>query len=255
MIAALQLEDLAVSFGGVHAVDGVTLSIAPGEFVGLIGPNGAGKTTLIRIVAGTVKPDRGRVMLAGNDITRNSTASRVRKGLALTHQMVRPFRGMTVLDNVVLAAGYRRTASPLRAALHVQRGRERERADGILIRVGLAGRERTLAGSLPLGEMKRLEVARALALDPHIVLFDEPLAGLNQTEAARQVETIADVNAQGITVVLVEHNLEEVMRSCRRLIVLNDGRVIGDGAPALVMADAVVREAYVGTGIASHARH
>jgi len=255
MIAALQLEDVAVSFGGVHAVDGVTVSIAPREFVGLIGPNGAGKTTLIRIVAGTIKPDRGRVVLAGNDVTRNSTASRVRKGLALTHQMVRPFRGMTVLDNVVLAAGYRRTASPLRAALHVQRGRERERADGILVRVGLAGRERTLARALPLGEMKRLEVARALALDPHIVLFDEPLAGLNQTEAARQMETIADVNAQGITVVLVEHNLEEVMRSCRRLIVLNDGRIIGDGAPQEVMSDAAVREAYVGSGTASHARH
>jgi branched-chain amino acid transport system ATP-binding protein len=103
--------------------------------------------------------------------------------------------------------------------------------------------------------MKRLEVARALARDPHIVLFDEPLAGLNQTEAAGQMEAIADVNAQGITVVLVEHNLEEVMRSCRRLIVLNDGRIIGDGAPELVMADAVVREAYVGSGTASHARH
>ena len=125
----------------------------------------------------------------------------------------------------------------------------------ILVRVGLAGTEHKLSGSLPLGQMKRLEVARALALDPQIVLFDEPLAGLNQTEAARLIETIADVNVQGITVVLVEHNLEEVMRSCRRLIVLNDGRIIGDGAPQVVMANAIVREAYVGTGIASHARH
>ena len=255
MTAALQLEDLAVHFGGVNAVDGVTVSIAAGEFVGLIGPNGAGKTTLMRIVSGSVKPDRGRVVLAGNDVTAISTASRVRKGLALTHQIVRPFREMTVLDNVVLAAGYRRTANPLRAALNVGRKRECERAAEILLRVGLAATADKLAGSLPLGQMKRLEVARALALDPQIVLFDEPLAGLNQTEAARMVETIADVNAQGITVVLVEHNLEEVMRSCRRLIVLNDGRVIGDGAPQAVMADAIVREAYVGSGIASHARH
>jgi len=254
MIAALQLEDLAVSFGGVHAVDGVTLSIAPGELVGLIGPNGAGKTTLIRIISGSVTPDRGRVVLDGGDVTRDSTASRVRKGLALTHQMVRPFREMTVLDNVVLAVGYVRTANPLRAALNVSRERERERAADILVRVGLSGTERKLAGSLPLGQMKRLEVARALALDPRIVLFDEPLAGLNQTEASQQVETIAAVNARGITVVLVEHNLEEVMRSCRRLIVLNDGRVIADGAPREVMADAVVREAYVGDGL-SHARH
>jgi len=253
--AALQLEDLAVHFGGVNAVDGVTVSIAAGEFVGLIGPNGAGKTTLMRIVSGSVRPDRGRVVLAGNDVTGISTASRVRKGLALTHQIVRPFREMTVLDNIVLAAGYRRTANPLRAALSVGRKRECERAAEILLRVGLAGTADKLSGSLPLGQMKRLEVARALALDPQIVLFDEPLAGLNQTEAARMVETIADVNAEGITVVLVEHNLEEVMRSCRRLIVLNDGRVIGDGAPQAVMADAIVREAYVGSGTASHARH
>jgi branched-chain amino acid transport system ATP-binding protein len=253
--AVLQLEDLAVHFGGVNAVDGVTVSIAAGEFVGLIGPNGAGKTTLMRIVSGSVRPDRGRVVLAGNDVTGISTASRVRKGLALTHQIVRPFREMTVLDNIVLAAGYRRTANPLRAALSVGRKRECERAAEILLRVGLAGTADKLSGSLPLGQMKRLEVARALALDPQIVLFDEPLAGLNQTEAARMVETIADVNAQGITVVLVEHNLEEVMRSCRRLIVLNDGRVIGDGAPQAVMADAIVREAYVGSGTASHARH
>ncbi len=255
MTAVLQLEDLAVHFGGVNAVDGVTVSIAAGEFVGLIGPNGAGKTTLMRIVSGSVRPDRGRVVLAGNDVTGISTASRVRKGLALTHQIVRPFREMTVLDNIVLAAGYRRTANPLRAALSVGRKRECERAAEILLRVGLAGTADKLSGSLPLGQMKRLEVARALALDPQIVLFDEPLAGLNQTEAARMVETIADVNAQGITVVLVEHNLEEVMRSCRRLIVLNDGRVIGDGAPQAVMADAIVREAYVGSGTASHARH
>jgi branched-chain amino acid transport system ATP-binding protein len=255
MNAALALEDVAVRFGGVRAVDGVTISIRPGEFVGLIGPNGAGKTTLIRIVAGAVKPDRGQVMLAGHDVTGASTASRVRKGLALTHQMVRPFRAMTVLDNVVLAAGYRRTANPLRAAFNVERNREREHAADILIRVGLAGSEYKLADSLPLGQMKRLEMARALAVDPQIVFFDEPLAGLNQAEAARQAEVVTAVNARGITVVLVEHNLEEVMRSCRRLIVLNDGRVIGDGAPQAVMADAAVHEAYVGSRQDGDARH
>ena len=149
MTAALQLEDLAVHFGGVNAVDGVTVSIAAGEFVGLIGPNGAGKTTLMRIVSGSVRPDRGRVVLAGNDVTGISTASRVRKGLALTPQIVRPFREMTVLDNVVLAAGYRRTANPLRAALNVGRKREGEHAAEILLRVGLAATADKLAGSLP----------------------------------------------------------------------------------------------------------
>ena len=252
MSVALQLEDIAIRFGGVHAVDGVTFFVGSGDFVGLIGPNGAGKTTLIRVVAGVLRANRGRVVLAGHDVTNDSTASRVRKGLALTHQIVRPFREMSVLDNVVLAAGYRRTSTPLRAALHIDRRLERERAAAILAQVGLAGTEGKLAGALPLGQMKRLDVARALAVDPQVILLDEPLAGLNQAEAAKQVETIAAVNARGITVVLVEHNLEEVMRSCRRLIVLNNGRVIGDGTPRTVMSDAVVHDAYVGSGASAH---
>ena len=252
MSVALQLEDIAIRFGGVHAVDGVTFFVDSGDFVGLIGPNGAGKTTLIRVVAGVLRANRGRVVLAGHDVTNDSTASRVRKGLALTHQIVRPFREMSVLDNVVLAAGYCRTSTPLRAALHIDRRLERERAAAILAQVGLAGTEGKLAGALPLGQMKRLEVARALAVDPQVILLDEPLAGLNQAEAAKQVETIAAVNARGITVVLVEHNLEEVMRSCRRLIVLNNGRVIGDGTPRTVMSDAVVHDAYVGSGASAH---
>jgi branched-chain amino acid transport system ATP-binding protein len=255
MNAALLLEDVAVSFGGVRAVDGVSFSIRANEFVGLIGPNGAGKTTLINIVAGKIKPDRGRIMLEGENVTASPTAVRVREGLALTHQMVRPFREMTVLENVVLAAGYRRTTSPLRALLHVDRQRETERAARIIRRLGLAGTEQKLAGLLPLGQMKRLEVARALALDPQIILLDEPLAGLNQVEAAAQVDTISAVHAEGITILLIEHNLEEVMRNCRRLIVMNEGRVIADGLPDAVIADAAVREAYIGKGRRVHAGH
>ena len=255
MNPAVQLNDVAVSFGGVRAVDGVTISIGANEFVGLIGPNGAGKTTLVGIVSGKIRPDRGRVMLEGEDVTGRPTAARVRQGLALTHQMVRPFREMTVLDNVAFAAGYRRTASPLRALLHSDRQPERERARAIIRRVGLGGTEGKLAGALPLGQMKRLEVARALALEPQVILLDEPLAGLNQVEAAAQVETIAALHAEGITILLIEHNLEEVMRNCRRLIVMNEGRVIADGAPDAVMADAAVLEAYVGKGPGQHARH
>ena len=253
MSAALALDDVAIRFGGVQAVDGVTFMIDQGDFVGLIGPNGAGKTTLIRIIAGMLRPDRGRVRLSDINVTGDATAARVRRGLALTHQIVRPFREMTVLDNVVLGAGIGRTANPFGAMLHVDRRRESERAAHILSLVGMGGTERKLAGSLPLGQMKRLEVARALAVDPKIILLDEPLAGLNHTEASRQVETISDVHKSGITVVLVEHNLEQVMRICRRLIVLNNGRVIGDGEPREVMADPVVHDAYVGGGMASHA--
>jgi branched-chain amino acid transport system ATP-binding protein len=160
---------------------------------------------------------------------------------------------MTVLDNVALGAGYRQTSSPFRALMHLDRRREYDRAVEIIAQVGLAGTERKLAGSLPLGQMKRLEVARALAVDPRVILLDEPLAGLNHAEASKQIETIAAVHVRGMTVVLVEHNLEEVMRICRRLVVLNNGRVIGDGEPREVMADPVVHEAYVGGGMATHA--
>jgi branched-chain amino acid transport system ATP-binding protein len=253
MTVVLALEDISVRFGGVQALSGASLKVDQGEFVGLIGPNGAGKTTLLRVVVGILHADSGQVILRGLDVTRDSTATRVRKGLALTHQIVRPFRNMTVLDNVVLAAGYRLTSDPWHALTHVGRGTEVERATAILAKVGLAGNERKHAAALPLGQLKRLELARALALDPSVLLLDEPLAGLNHAEASQQADTIAAVNAEGTTVVLVEHNLEQVVRVCRRIAVLNAGKVVADGGPEQVMADPIVREAYVGDGMVAHA--
>ena len=253
MTVVLALTDISIRFGGVQALQDASLAVAEGEFIGLIGPNGAGKTTLLRIVAGILRADSGRVVLRGADVTGDGTAARVRKGLALTHQIVRPFRSMTVLDNVVLAAGYHLTSDPWRALIHVDRRTEIERAMAILAKVGLAGNERKPAAALPLGQLKRLELARALALDPSVLLLDEPLAGLNQTEASQQADAIAAVNAEGTTVVLVEHNLEQVVRVCRRIAVLNAGEVVSDGSPAQVMADPVVREAYVGDEVAAHA--
>jgi branched-chain amino acid transport system ATP-binding protein len=252
MTAALEIRDVAIRFGGVQAVAGVSCSVARGEFVGLIGPNGAGKTTLLRIVAGALAPDAGRISISGHDVTNLATESRVRKGLAITHQIVRPFRSMTVLDNVTLAAGYRVTGNPLRALLHYRRSAAEERARAVLASVGLAGTEQKPVTALPLGQLKRLEVARALAVDPILILLDEPLAGLNHREAAEQIEVIAAINANGVTTVLVEHNLAEVVRVCRRLIVLDQGRIIADGAPNDVMANAAVREAYLGKA-AEHA--
>ena len=250
---ALRVDGAAVQFGGVRAVDDVSFGVEVGEFLGLIGPNGAGKTTLIRIICGLLRADNGRIRLGETDVSKLSTASRVRLGLALTHQIVRPFKQMTVLDNVVLAAGHRRTINPLHALLHISRREETERAAAILEQVGLAGTERKLAGSLPLGQMKRLEVARALAVDPQVILLDEPLAGLNHAEAAKQAQVICAVHALGMTVILVEHNLEEVMRICRRLIVLNNGRIIADGKPRDVMSEPAVHDAYVGSGSAINA--
>jgi branched-chain amino acid transport system ATP-binding protein len=253
MTPVLALHAVSIRFGGVQALREAALQIGEGEFVGLIGPNGAGKTTLLRIITGILRADTGRVLLRGTDITSDATAARVRKGLALTHQIVRPFRRMTVLDNVVLAAGYRRTSGPLHALTHIDRAPENERAAAILAKVGLAGSEYKLADALPLGQLKRLELARALALDPSVLLLDEPLAGLNHTEASQQADTIAAINDEGTTVVLVEHNLEQIVRVCRRIAVLNAGEIVSDGVPSQVMADPVVREAYVGNGMATHA--
>jgi branched-chain amino acid transport system ATP-binding protein len=245
---ALHVDAVAIRFGGIQAVAGVSFSIARGEMVGLIGPNGAGKTTLLRIIAGVLTPDAGRVAIAGIDVTRLPTELRIRNGLAITHQIVRPFRSMTVLENVTLAAGHRLTANPLRALVRRKRAAEEARARGILANVGLSGEEGKSVTALPLGHLKRLEVARALAVDPLLILLDEPLAGLNHSEAAKLIDVIAAINATGITTVLVEHNLAEVMRVCRRLLVLDQGKIIGDAAPGDVMANPAVREAYLGGG-------
>jgi branched-chain amino acid transport system ATP-binding protein len=248
MTPALEIDAVAIRFGGVQAVAGVSFSVASGELVGLIGPNGAGKTTLLRIIAGVLAADAGRIAISGKDVTRMPTELRVRQGLAITHQIVRPFRSMTVLENVTLAAGHRITAHPLRALLRYSQTAERARARMVLASVGLAGTEDKAVTALPLGQLKRLEVARALAVDPTLLLLDEPLAGLNRKEAAAQIDVIGEINRRGVTTVLVEHNLAEVVRVCRRLIVLDQGRVIADGAPVNVIAEPAVREAYVGKG-------
>ncbi|MDH7798948.1 MULTISPECIES: ABC transporter ATP-binding protein [unclassified Beijerinckia] len=245
-MTTLQVESVSIRFGGVQALTDVNFSVQKGEFVGLIGPNGAGKTTLLKIIAGILTPDTGRVMLEGADVTRLPTAKRVRKGLAITHQIVRPFRSMTALDNTALAAGYKITSNPLTAAFHWRRVMQTSRAAEMLAKVGLGGLEHRDVSALPLGNLKRLEVARALALDPSVIILDEPLAGLNHREAEQQADTLAALNAEGLTIVLIEHNLSELVRVSKRLLVLDGGKIIADGAPAEVMANQAVREAYVG---------
>jgi branched-chain amino acid transport system ATP-binding protein len=242
----LEVENVSIRFDGVQALTDVSFSVEAGEFVGPIGPNGAGKTTLLRIIAGVLKPDTGRVLLDGEDVTRLATAARVKRGLAITHQIVRPFRSMSVLDNAALAAGHAFTSNPLGALFHVARKPQDERARAILSRVGLAGSEAKPVSALPLGQLKRLEVARALAVGPRLLILDEPLAGLNHKEAATQADTLTALNGEGVTTILIEHNLGEVLRVCRRLVVLDGGRVIADGEPKAVMADKAVREAYIG---------
>ncbi len=242
----LRVDNVTVQFGGLKAVSGVTFDTYKGELLGLIGPNGAGKTTMMRAITGVVRATEGRIHLRGEDITTQPIHRRIRKHMALSQQLVRPLRQITVAENVALAAGSQLTRSPLRALLHVSQRAQLDIARELLERVGIQGYADQLPGTLPLGVLKRLEVARALATGPELLLLDEPLAGLNSKEAKALADTIQEINRQGVTIILIEHNLGEVMRICQRLVVLDNGRLIGQGEPHSVMADPQVRAAYLG---------
>lgn len=246
MTDVLRLVSTSVRFGGVTALADVDFALKEGELLGLIGPNGAGKTTLLRTVIGAVRPNRGQVLLHGNDITALGGDKRARRGLALTHQIVKPFRSMAVLDNVVFAAGHAKTANVLRALGSQARSAETRRARELLDLVGIGQYAEASPNALPLGALKRLEVARALATEPRILLLDEPLAGLNHIEAERLADTFQRLNADGVTMVLIEHNLGQVARICPSVVVLDNGRKIAEGATREVLADPAVIAAYVG---------
>lgn len=242
----LDVRNVCMYFGGVHALEDVSFDVKDGEFLSLIGPNGAGKTTMLKSIIGVVKPQRALISLEDRDITRLPTHRRARLGLAMTHQIVRPFKTMTVLDNVALAAGYRRIGNIFMAMATFNRSEERKLALKFLDRVGIADAADKDVKGQPLGVFKRLEVARALALNPRLLLLDEPLAGLNHVEAQKLADTILEINRGGLTVVMIEHNLGEVLRISDRLVVLDNGRKIADGDPEKVMNDDSVRAAYVG---------
>ncbi len=242
----LRVDHVSVRFGGLTAVDNVSFTVQQGELLGLIGPNGAGKTTMLRAITGVVRASAGEVFLRGEPLVHLRIDQRVRRGLSLSQQLVKPLRTLSLLQNVALAAGYAKTASPLRALMHVDSGTETALAMDMLQRVGIADRAHQMPSTQPLGVLKRLELARALALQPQLFLLDEPLAGLNSKEAHAFANTIADIHQGGMTVVLIEHNLGEVMRLCQRLVVLDNGKKIGDGAPRTVMNDPVVQAAYLG---------
>ncbi len=245
----LRVSDVTVRFGGLTAIDSVSFDVRPGELLGLIGPNGAGKTTMLRSITGVVRATEGRVELDGQRIEGLPIDRRILRGLSLSQQLVKPLREISIIDNVALAAGGAKTASPLKSLLHVARHEELEMARKMLERVGIAQHAEQSPAIQPLGVLKRLEMARALALKPRLLLLDEPLAGLNSKEARSLADTIAEINRQGVTIVLIEHNLGEVMRICQRLVVLDNGRKIADGEPRAVMNDPVVRAAYLGGDI------
>lgn len=246
METVLSIDDVVVKFDGVVAVAGVGFAVGRGELVGLIGPNGAGKSTLLHCVIGTLRPNAGRIVLEGREITKLNPDRRARRGLALTHQIVKPFRSMSVLDNVTLAAGYAKTASVLRAIQLVSRAAERRRAVELLELVDIADYAEAWPSTLPLGALKRLEVARALAIRPKVLLLDEPLAGLNNVEASRLANTLRDLNANGTTMILIEHNLGKVAEICERVVVLDNGQKIAEGPTRETLADPAVVAAYIG---------
>jgi len=242
----LRVDNLSMVFGGVHALDRVSMTMAKGELLGLIGPNGAGKTTFLRALTGVFQPTAGRVYFKDREITRLPVHARAQLGMVLTHQVVRPFRDMTLVENVMLAAEPALIASPLRSVVRVDRSDAWQRAMALLKRLGIDDAADKNASILPLGYLKRMQVARALACDPELLLLDEPLAGLNYTEAARMADTIVEINREGRAILLVEHNLGEVMRIAPRVLVLNNGAVLATGKPDEVMRRPDVRVAYLG---------
>lgn len=239
--AVLAVEEVSVRFGGIAALTSVSLSVGPGATTGLIGPNGAGKTTLFDVISGLRRPDRGRVLMGGIDVTRLGPKERSLRGLGRTFQRLEVFGSLTTLDNVLVAV----ENSGLRG------GAARRRARDLLDRVGLGAVAESQADTLPTGFARLVELARALAGGPTILLLDEPSSGLDTAETRRLAALLGDLVADGLAVLLVEHDMELVMTVCHHIYVLGSGQVIGSGSPTQVQDDAAVQEAYLGS--VSHA--
>jgi ABC-type branched-subunit amino acid transport system ATPase component len=234
----LEVASLTRSFGGLLAVDTVSLRVAAGEIVGLMGPNGSGKTTVLNLISGALRPDQGAVRLAGAPIHGLPAFRIARMGVARTFQLVRVLGSMTCHENVLAGVAF---------GAHGQWGEgARRAADELLGRVGLGGRGEPSGAELTYIDQKRLELARALALGPRLLLLDEWLAGLNPTELLAGIALVRALRAAGLAVLLVEHTMEAIRALCDRCVVMNAGRVIAQGTPAAVLADPEVIRAYLG---------
>ncbi|MCW2598215.1 MAG: transporter [Frankiales bacterium] len=256
MSAALELRDIGVRFGAFDAVDGVSLTVNAGEVVGLIGPNGAGKTVTFNVVTGLQPATRGRVLLGGTDVTRAPAHARTAMGLARTFQVVQLFAGMTVLENLMVAAHRHTHAGVLVDALRLP-GRRRalataeERGRAVLSFLELPHLADVEVTTLPVGQARLVELARALCLTPSVLLLDEPASGLDPAETADFVALLAHVRATlGCAMLLVEHDMGVVMPLCDHVVVMDFGTVLASGPPLEVREDAKVRAAYLGEEVA-----
>ena len=236
MSALLDVQGVSRTFGATRAVDHVSFAVQSGELLGLIGPNGAGKSTLFNLIAGVMPPSGGKIALDGTDVTGWKSYDMARAGVARTFQIPKPYRQLSVIENVMISA-FLRERSMTGA---------RDLADLTLSDLGLAPYRDRPASELTVGLLKRLEVARALAMQPKLVLFDEIMAGLTPAEVGAMTEIVAGLPARGITVVWVEHVLYAIMKTATRMVVINRGSVIAQGTPAEVARDPAVVKAYLG---------
>ena len=241
----LCVTGLTKRFGALPALSGVSFEVTAGEVVGLIGPNGAGKTTLINLVTGALRPTAGTIQFAGTDITGRRPHHIGRIGIARTFQIVRPFANLTVLENVAVGAMYG-TGGRGRSASEAKR-----RADDVLGIVGLSARRDDLAESLPIGDRKRLELAKAVAMEPQLLLLDEAMAGLRGAEIDQAMAVVRAVRDRGVTLLVVEHVMKVILGLCTRIVVLDSGRKIAEGSPNAVTRDPAVVAAYLGARYAS----